>query len=393
MQLTTYNTLIRHMRGATPAVNLVVESERIITNILPCLSSKFGLSAAPSLEAVNKRQIPEGRPVILLQVDATGKVMTIGDTASNAGNIRAKTVSDFCNAADSPVSAVEGLRALCEKLITDAADAYVVLVMLDQQITPVMKRLLLRHCISEVPATIVLVTSEPLDDVTLRSYIPVVSAERPSVDELATAFGSIMKRDAALFKHTFTVTKLDDSVTEDLEECANLLARSLAGLDLPMALVLLRLHISAKLEEVKDGKIALDASELANEKAAVLNKEGYVELITDLPDEGRIGGLNVLKQWIKARRQGFTKHAQEQKLAVPKGVMLVGPPGTAKSLSAKVIAGMFGVPLIRLDVGALFNKMLGSSERNMRTALSIIDASSPCVAWLDEVSGTCSASC
>ena len=107
-------------------------------------------------------------------------------------------------------------------------------------------------------------------------------------------------------------------------------------------------------------------------------------LIRDLPSISRIGGLEVLKEWVSVRSRGFTPEAKKAKLVPPKGLMLVGPPGTAKSMSAKAIARIFGVPLIRLDMGSLFNALVGSSERNLRNALSVADASAPCVLLVDE---------
>ena len=70
---------------------------------------------------------------------------------------------------------------------------------------------------------------------------------------------------------------------------------------------------------------------------------------------------------------------------IPKGILIVGLPGCGKSLSAKATAGLFKLPLVRLDVGRLMGKYVGQSESNMRDALKLASAISPCVLWIDEI--------
>ena len=65
--------------------------------------------------------------------------------------------------------------------------------------------------------------------------------------------------------------------------------------------------------------------------------------------------------------------------------MLLGVQGGGKSLAAKAVAGMWSLPLLRLDFGALYNKFYGETERNLREALKLADMMSPCVLWLDEI--------
>jgi SpoVK/Ycf46/Vps4 family AAA+-type ATPase len=66
-------------------------------------------------------------------------------------------------------------------------------------------------------------------------------------------------------------------------------------------------------------------------------------------------------------------------------VLLVGVPGCGKSLSARALAGAWGVPLLRLDVGRIFGSLVGSSEANLRRAIQTAEAVSPCILWIDEV--------
>lgn len=98
-----------------------------------------------------------------------------------------------------------------------------------------------------------------------------------------------------------------------------------------------------------------------------------------------VGGLDVLKGWLNQRYTAFSPAARAFGLPAPKGLFLVGLPGTGKSLTAKCVATAWQVPLLRLDMGALKSKYVGESEANIRKALQVAEAVSPCVLWLDEI--------
>lgn len=120
---------------------------------------------------------------------------------------------------------------------------------------------------------------------------------------------------------------------------------------------------------------------LEEEKLQVIKKSGLMELFEPVSID-QLGGLDGLKQYIEKRKKGFEP---ESSLPTPKGILLVGVPGGGKSLSAKVIASVFGCPLVRLDIGALKGSKVGESEARMRAALAIIDAIGFCVVWVDEI--------
>jgi len=105
------------------------------------------------------------------------------------------------------------------------------------------------------------------------------------------------------------------------------------------------------------------------------------------PEELRddLGGVEVLKKWLGLRKRAFTKEAEEYKLPLPKGVGLIGIPGTGKSLTAKFIASKWHLPLIRFDIGAVFGSYVGQSEETMRNALNLAETIAPCVLWIDEI--------
>ena len=97
-----------------------------------------------------------------------------------------------------------------------------------------------------------------------------------------------------------------------------------------------------------------------------------------------VAGFRNLKRWLAARRSAFTRN-RPPGLDPPKGALLLGVQGCGKSLAAKAAASAFGVPLLKLDVGSLYNKYHGESERNLREALATAEVLSPCVLWIDEI--------
>jgi SpoVK/Ycf46/Vps4 family AAA+-type ATPase len=135
---------------------------------------------------------------------------------------------------------------------------------------------------------------------------------------------------------------------------------------------------------VTSGKI--DPAIVASEKKRVIaNIQGVTWYDPDPRGLDAIGGLDVAKGWAVQRKLAFSKEARAYGLQSPKGVLLVGPPGTGKSLFSKCIATAWGQPLLRLDVGALRSKYVGESEGNIRRALAIAETIAPCVLWLDEI--------
>jgi SpoVK/Ycf46/Vps4 family AAA+-type ATPase len=98
-----------------------------------------------------------------------------------------------------------------------------------------------------------------------------------------------------------------------------------------------------------------------------------------------IGGLDVLKDWLRKRSSGFTERARRYGLPCPKGVLLAGIQGTGKSLCAKAVAQLWRLPLLRLDVGRLMGSLVGESEQRTREMIRLAEAMAPCVLWVDEI--------
>lgn len=120
-------------------------------------------------------------------------------------------------------------------------------------------------------------------------------------------------------------------------------------------------------------------------KRQVIRESGALEFWPAEEGESDVGGLDLLKAWLKKREMAFSNEARQAKLPYPRGVALIGVPGTGKSLSAKMTSGLWKLPLLRLDVGAVFGSLLGESEQNIRRAIQLAETVSPCILWVDEM--------
>ena len=128
-----------------------------------------------------------------------------------------------------------------------------------------------------------------------------------------------------------------------------------------------------------------DLSEVLEEKRQSVARSEVLEYCQSSATPEDIGGLDALKKWLDQRHQAFSDEARDFGLPLPRGVLLVGPQGTGKSLTAKAIAHSWSMPLLRLDVGRLFAGLVGASEARTRETIQRAEAMSPCVLWIDEI--------
>lgn len=130
-----------------------------------------------------------------------------------------------------------------------------------------------------------------------------------------------------------------------------------------------------------------DKELIYKEKEQIIKKSGLLEIIEVKEKIQNIGGLNNLKKYISVKALIFNNLGEAKKFGVdsPRGILIMGMPGCGKSLTAKVTARLFDVPLLRLDVGRLMGKYVGESEENLRRAIQTAEAVSPCVLWIDEL--------
>jgi SpoVK/Ycf46/Vps4 family AAA+-type ATPase len=135
-----------------------------------------------------------------------------------------------------------------------------------------------------------------------------------------------------------------------------------------------------------DGAISeSDLPEVSKAKYELLNRDGVLSFEYETAHFSDVGGLARLKSWLEQRRRVMESGADGPQLDPPRGLLLLGVQGCGKSLAAKATAGILGVPLLRLDVGSLYNKYHGETERNLRESLQQAEIMAPCVLWIDEV--------
>ncbi|MFH0821864.1 MAG: AAA family ATPase [Pseudomonadota bacterium] len=135
----------------------------------------------------------------------------------------------------------------------------------------------------------------------------------------------------------------------------------------------------------KGGLDERDIDMVNYEKKQIIRESGALEFFSSKENLSDVGGLDRMKEWLRTRERAFSSEARDYGLPAPKGIALIGIPGTGKSLTAKMIAGLWRLPLIRLDLGALFGGLVGQSEENTRRALALSETVAPCILWIDEI--------
>ncbi len=125
-----------------------------------------------------------------------------------------------------------------------------------------------------------------------------------------------------------------------------------------------------------------DVPAINKAKFELLSMDGILSYEFGVEKMDKVGGLENLKSWLEQRKNSFLSG---NTIDSPKGVLMVGVQGAGKSLAAKAVAGMWNLPLLRLDFGALYNKFFGETERNLRQSLAQAEVMEPCVLWIDEI--------
>ena len=121
------------------------------------------------------------------------------------------------------------------------------------------------------------------------------------------------------------------------------------------------------------------------EKQQIVRKSGLLEYHATTENFSSVGGLAVLKEWLKKRSSAFSDEARAFGLPSPRGILMLGVQGCGKSLSAKSVANQWQLPLLRFDMGRMFGSLVGSSEQNVRQAIAIAESIAPAILWVDEI--------
>ena len=214
------------------------------------------------------------------------------------------------------------------------------------------------------PKTLIILSSEVNIPVELRYFITVIRFELPTAEEieqeLIRLFNSLnLKQDNLLIEN---------------------LTRACQGLSLERIRRVLS-KIIATYKNINEESINL----ILNEKRQIISQTGILEYWNSKENLEKIGGIESLKLWLNKRSTAFGQKAENYGLPVPRGLLLVGIQGTGKSLTAKVIASHWQLPLLKLDIGKLFGGIVGESEARLRQTIEIAEALSPCILWIDEI--------
>lgn len=144
-------------------------------------------------------------------------------------------------------------------------------------------------------------------------------------------------------------------------------------------------HLTQRL--VREGHLDLDNAlpEILEEKSYALLKEGCLQYIGKTIHLDQVGGLENLKEWVVSRKPLFSRAAFEAGVPLPAGILFMGVSGCGKSMAAKVIAGAWNLPLVRLDMNLVLSGAYGAPEYAFDHALRVAEQIAPLVLWIDEM--------
>ncbi len=206
--------------------------------------------------------------------------------------------------------------------------------------------------------------------VELEKDINVIDVGLPDLAEMTVILGDFLD---AVKSNPRLEMQMDDALFERVvKSCLGLTASEAEN-------VLAKALVSDKRLDVDD------LPKIIDEKKQIIRKSGMLEYFELDESMDHVGGLDELKLWLKNRSYAFSEKARAFGLPEPKGVLLLGVQGCGKSLAAKATAAEWKLPLLRLDVGSVFNSYIGSSEQNIRKAISTAESLAPAVLWLDEI--------
>ena len=218
-----------------------------------------------------------------------------------------------------------------------------------------------------VDATVIIVSSVLVIPKDIEKYVTILEMDYLNTDEIKTIIRGFVK------------DNLNQQVDEKLIEEFALAFKGLTEFEI--------LNLLA-LSYADDGDLTRkDLRLIFDQKQQMIKKAGILEMIPLKETIDDIGGLENLKAWFikKAKVYKNMNNAKKYGVDMPKGVLIAGVPGCGKSLNAKAAANLFEVPLLRLDMGRLMGKYVGESEGNLRSAIALAEAISPCVLWIDEL--------
>src|SRR6266498_5295537 len=218
--------------------------------------------------------------------------------------------------------------------------------------------------------TIILVSPVLEIPIELEKEITMLNFPLPAREDLAALLDKIIE-DVKQFKQV--KVDLDETGRERLLQAA-------LGLTLGEAE-----NVFAKILVMDQRLSAEDVAEVFAQKQQIIRKSGLLEYYDTHESFAQVGGLSVLKEWLNKRAVAFSEEARAFGLPAPKGILLLGVQGCGKSLSAKAVSSLWQMPLLRFDMGRMFGSLVGSSEENVRRAITVAESVAPAILWVDEI--------
>lgn len=203
----------------------------------------------------------------------------------------------------------------------------------------------------------------------LEKEVNVIDIDLPDAEETRQIFEDTLNNiDNEQIIHSFTPELKND--------CVNALL-GLAAIEIELAIK--RVLVDKEIV----GRSIIE--ELLEEKVQIIRKSGSLEFVRSDVDLKGIGGLENIKEWLGTRHLAFSNEAKEFGLDFPKGMLIMGISGCGKSLCSKAVSTAWNLPLIRLELNQVYSGAFGTPEEVFRRAIKTVEASSPCILWIDEI--------
>ena len=236
--------------------------------------------------------------------------------------------------------------------------------------------------------------SNYIDEEKVKFYIRSIAEKARYTNTHAIIISAVYKLPVELEKYV-TVLNIPLPDRRDMEltlgeverQCSVNLSSEMRNkmVDAALGMTSMEADLAFCLAAVKDNLGANAPYTVSSEKEQIIKKSGILDYFPKNESLSDVGGLGELKDWLGKRQKAYEKNARDFGLQEPKGLLLLGVPGCGKSLTAKSIATFWNMPLLRLDIGKVFQGLVGSSEDNIRKAIATAEAVAPCVLWIDEI--------
>src|SRR5438270_250153 len=120
-------------------------------------------------------------------------------------------------------------------------------------------------------------------------------------------------------------------------------------------------------------------------KKDLLRRSEMLDFFQDSASMAAVGGLENLKGWLAQRQGTWEEQARAFGLDPAKGIIILGVQGCGKSLCARAVAGEWGLPLVKFDTAAIYDKYVGETEKRIQKVFQVAEGLAPCVLWIDEL--------